>query len=419
MEFLTRHYEKLILAFFLLCLLFGIATAYSSINTTKLKLKDLGAKLERDVRGGKELEKMTAGDYTASKYLDDERKEFNVLGLGSKSPKGSLVEPNKLIMCVNEECSYLISLSADVCPFCGKEQPELAKETGIGDDTDSDGIPDSVENKYSFLNFRNPNDARMDYDGDGFLNIEEAQANTKLDDPDDFPALGTLLRTGMVVQNNINFKLVDIDKNRSEDPKDWNVIVTHFDAKTRKMRRNRGKVGDAFNNFKITKASFNGEGNAATPYIDVVDAKDESIAYTLYAGKDTPSKSLTVAFVNLNLSRNRSDAAALISARYLLVKNVGDEFQLQKAKRTSRVVENYKVLEANLDTKFVKIGLLGADGKTIKEIEVPLFNFNLDFMNDAQRGMDGAMEGGNDMAPGMEGGNPGGRRNNLGRRMQP
>lgn len=395
MDFISKHYEKLLLVFCLLCLFFGIITVSMSTGKIREQLKSSLDKANRDVSKGELVEKMAATDYHADKFLNDPRKTLSFLGSPQNpTPKGSLIEPNKLIKCVSEKCDYLISLQAEVCPFCGEKQPELAAESAIGADTDSDGLPDEFEMKYDFLNYRNPLDARMDADNDGFLNIEEFKANTKIDDPDDFPPLGILLRTGKVFRQNIPLKLVDIDKNRSEDVKKWDVVVMYYDIKTRKMKRGMCQVGDTIGNYKILQAGFTGEGNMAVPFAMAAPKDDEADVYRLEQNKETPSKKLTVQI--LYLANRMRQNAPYILRRFVMVKNVGDEFQLVKEKRTSRQVETYRLLEADEKDSSVKVALLKeAKGAVDKTFQLERFNAALDFIdNNMMRGMDGGMDGG-------------------------
>ena len=47
-----------------------------------------------------------------------------------------------------------------------------------GEDSDNDGIPDSIENQFAFLNPNDPNDAALDQDNDGLDNLGEVQNGT-------------------------------------------------------------------------------------------------------------------------------------------------------------------------------------------------------------------------------------------------
>ena len=49
------------------------------------------------------------------------------------------------------------------------------------EDTDNDGIPNTYEDRYAFLDPANPNDAALDEDGDNLSNLEEFNASTKPD----------------------------------------------------------------------------------------------------------------------------------------------------------------------------------------------------------------------------------------------
>ncbi|MBE0540094.1 MAG: hypothetical protein IH623_01725 [Verrucomicrobia bacterium] len=50
-------------------------------------------------------------------------------------------------------------------------------------DSDGDGLPDSFENQYTFLDPNDPDDAVLDYDEDGVSNLDEYRAGTSPDDP--------------------------------------------------------------------------------------------------------------------------------------------------------------------------------------------------------------------------------------------
>ena len=421
MEFLTKHYEKLILAFCLICLFCGIILVGLSDKSTTGTLHQEQSVANRDVSGGDMIEKKGAGEYGIGKFLNDPRKILNILGDdGAPTPKGSLIEPNKLILCVNENCNHLISLFSDKCPFCGTEQPEMGKETAAGDDTDADGIPDKVEIASKFLNYRDPSDARLDYDNDGFLNIEEFELGTKMDDPDDFPNLANLLRTVKVFKTELPLSLVDIDRNNSDDVKKWDVIVMAFDPKQRKMRRMTRQVGDEVGSFTIHQAGFEGEGSMSLPYIVISDKSAPTDMYNVKKGRKTFNKNLMVRMLYLS-TRDRSYAQMLFR-RSLIMRRVGDEFPLVKNKTNARVTEYYKILDANEAENTVKIALLKEQkGAVDKEYTLRIFNMENDFIENRRGGgmMDDMMEPGMvEPGPGVGPGGPGRGRNNR-RNMMP
>ncbi len=400
MDFLAKNYDKLILAFCLIILVIGITFVAMSFKTTNDLLAQQNRDVDNKMHGGEKIEELQAEEYSASHYLNDPRKFLNILGTPKKpTVKGSLIEPNKYIVCKNEECDYLISLNSSKCPFCGTEQPELAKELVGQEDTDNDGIPDKFELQYvskGILNPRNPNDAKMDFDRDGFLNIEEYRLGTKLDDPEDFPPLGNLLRVVKVERRDLPIKLADIDQNRKDDPKDWDIVFTVPDPKTRKTKRMTRSIGDKVAGYVVTAAGFTGSGDAQTPYAEIALENAPSETYRLEKDKTVKSKKLTVRLLYL-FNRERNNAQYVMN-RFSFVKEVGEEFKLERAKTTSKVIEYYKLISADEKDGSATVALLkGEKGAVDKNIPLNVFKYAEDFVSYDMMGMGGGM------GPGMGG----------------
>lgn len=400
MDFLAKNYDKLILAFCLIILVVGITFVAMSFKATNDLIASQNRDVENKMHGGEKIESLQAEEYSASHYLNDPRKFLNILGNPKKpTVKGSLIEPNKYIVCKNEECDYLISLNSSKCPFCGTEQPELAKELLGQEDTDNDGIPDKFESQYAskgILNPRNPNDAKMDYDRDGFLNIEEYKLGTKLDDPEDFPPLGNLLRVVKVERRDLPIKLLDIDQNRKDDPKEWDIAFSVPDPKTGKPKRMTRSIGDKVAGYVVLGAGFTGSGDAQTPWAEIALENAQSETYRLEKDKTVKSKKLTVRLLYL-INRERNNAQFVMS-RFSFVKEVGDEFKLERAKVTSKVIEYYRLASADEKDGSATVALLkGEKGAVDKTIPLNVFKYAEDFVSYDMMGM------GAGMGPGMGG----------------
>lgn len=110
------------------------------------------------------------------------------------------------VRCINPKCRHPIPFDADTCGFCGTEQPGEGATTG--GDSDGDGLPDEFEKLYAFLNPVDAADADLDYDKDGFSNIEEYEAGTDPSNPASHPSKVEFLRVASLEEDTIAFRLM-------------------------------------------------------------------------------------------------------------------------------------------------------------------------------------------------------------------
>ena len=135
------------------------------------------------------------------------------------------------VRCINPKCRRPIPYDAETCGFCGDAQPSEGVVTG--GDSDGDGLPDEFEAKYTFLNPVDATDAAADYDGDGFSNLEEYEANTDPSASASHPSKLQFLRVKGVEEDTIKFRLMGTMRLSAEkvryqikgpDGRDWNVL---------------------------------------------------------------------------------------------------------------------------------------------------------------------------------------------------
>ena len=424
MDFLTRHYEKLLLAFCLICLMAGMMIVLLSLDKNGAQIKGQRNTAQNNLSKGEMLSKEEYVPRTINDILHDKKKEVNILDGAKETPKGGLLEPVRLYMCTTEDCGHLLPFNVDKCPFCGKEQPEIAKESPEGADTDMDGMPDSFEKKYEFLNYLDRSDADKDEDGDGFTNLEEYKAGTKPDDPDDFPRLATHARCLAVFRNPILIRLEEIDTNRKEDQAQWDIRFTYpADPRTANNPKVKWKTAmtrlDDDNNliaktgYKVVKANIEGSGESAVMTALIQNVNDPTEQYELTA-KEEPKKSKYVTVrVMFMSSRSASDYKAMLKRSKVV--NVGDEFELEKtltassntdgdmmgerstgrgrrernenASSDETFKERYRVISANEDTGICKVGYIDKEGGTVlTEFEIPKFDEENDFVDKEMRG---------------------------------
>ena len=196
MDFLAKHFEKIILAVCLVCLVWSIKSVSDHEAQDEEKTKEAISKMtvEKVAKGDKLVERLDPESLAQlDEMLSSPMLRLNLQTNGVRNAP-ALFEGGKFVICKNAKCGYAIPFTAAQCPYCRTAQEEIGPEPLPTDDLDKDGIPDLAEKANPILNYRYPYDAMQDYDGDGFLNNEEYRAGTDMEDATRRPSLAYLLR---------------------------------------------------------------------------------------------------------------------------------------------------------------------------------------------------------------------------------
>lgn len=228
MDFLAKHFEKFILAVCLVCLVWSIKSVsdHEVLDTEKTAQAINSMTVEKVAKGTNLVERL---DPESLEQLDDmlntRQLQLNLLTNGTSNSAG-LFDGGQFVICKNAKCGYAIPFRSDTCPFCGTAQLDIGPDPLPTDDIDKDGIPDLAEKSNPILNYRYPYDSMIDYDGDGFLNIEEYRADTDMQDATSRPPLAFLLRR-MGAAEHVNLPVVlKRVKAFDNDQSTWKAMVS-------------------------------------------------------------------------------------------------------------------------------------------------------------------------------------------------
>lgn len=365
MEFLAKHYEKLILGACLLCLIGGIFLVVNGVTGEQKRLEATFSDANSKVNGNKILPALDLSSLqTASASLQDPRVKLAIIESAKDTKKGSLLQAKRYILCKNFKCGNLIHVKMDKCIFCGQSQDPY-RDVTAEDDTDRDGIPDLEEQQWEFLNYLDPYDAYFDYDGDSFLNLEEYRAKTAMDDPDEFPALAMLLRVIQVGKRRLPFQFVRVRTLDSEIKSDWKMEFIVGRGARQSVKFNEEIVSG----YKIVSV------NEAKDAVTVESS--EGKRYTMPSGEVVEEDIPTAQMLYL-ASRDRN------SRKFFINRKIGEEFFLEKMKAGVPSREFYRILSGTGRDDLV-VGQLDAEkGKVTGEFSINPLDVKKDFLPEVE-----------------------------------
>ena len=169
MNFLAKHFEKLILAVCLLCLIWSIKSV-SDHGNAEVDLTAQASTEMSDPRKVSKGQKMVEllDESTLVEFKDMQNPPGLALNLQTNGNPASsgLFEGGKYVICKNPKCGYVLPFNVDVCPNpeCRTEQDAIVEDPPPSHDLDHDGIPDVFEKQpMTGLDYRYPYDS-MEYE---------------------------------------------------------------------------------------------------------------------------------------------------------------------------------------------------------------------------------------------------------------
>ena len=263
MDFLKRHYEKVILVGLILGFIVLMIMAQLIISRTQevkdsdLEIPQPKADYDPDAvkPDNKDFDPVYKREHTKlvwNNATSRDAKAREDSGLIGFSDLVDVFAIAACPYCSDGETKVLIPLDnfstkevARKCPKCGHELPPPTerKKLHVGikteQDLDGDGIPNEVERKYG-MNPEDPDDALFDDDHDGFSNLVEIENGFDPRDPLSHPPYWWRLRLKDVKQIELPIRFKALNENNSKDKREW-----EFQFNT-PHRRIKGRVDSTF-----------------------------------------------------------------------------------------------------------------------------------------------------------------------------
>ncbi len=410
MQFLAKHYEKIILA--VLLLLFGFSMIYLVViisSADELKAERLLIKPRKaDWKDMHNID-FKSDDFVFNKVflrnsewvpsvVRDKDKDREIdKKLKKKLPNATPYFSDLLVMAPISRCPHCSRFvprqryfrEYEQCPFCEEtllDPGEIIKVKGpegpeTPGDMDGDGIPDVDEEKWG-LNPRDPSDAADDLDDDGFSNLMEYKEGTDLKNAASHPDMYKRLYLNAIREVELDPVLMKVTVN-GEKKEMWDIqINTDGGTKTKFMA-----LGDSINlepkrRYKIVDVIYDvkmiQDGNVEVQRDEskiVCESDDEAkLRVTMQVGK--------VAFSPLK----KAFLKDIATEREFGV-DVGDKFRV--GNRATRITE-YTVRKIDIEKKEVEVSTR-IQGKVVTGVIGHEALFKLNRKRDPGMGEDPAM----------------------------
>ncbi|QSH42490.1 hypothetical protein P0136_02490 [Lentisphaerota bacterium ZTH] len=355
MDFLKRHYEKIILSLLLIVFIMLLIYLIKIIKSTnEITKEDLKIPTPR-------------ADYRPVDFLKDQYVLDKLFNKGSEwqrsvpRVKGDKVYTDLLVPFKCARCPHCRKIVPKFfflnpphkCPIhgCGKPLPKPVKVESKEkafvfkpNDWDNDGIPNAVEEKIG-LDPKFPEDANDDLDNDGFSNLFEYNNKTNINNAKSHPPMYKRLKLVDLRRTVLDAELMKVIAS-GKDKKNWDVQVNVNNGKKTKfitlgdpitLDRRGYSIVDITHNVKEIK-----RGNSILKKDNsTVTLKSDDDRFTIVMQVGKPVYSPLPKAIVVDLSNGRE---------YQL--DSGDKFSLGNKKTR---ISKYKVLEIDTKKRQIKI----------------------------------------------------------------
>jgi len=201
-ERIKLYYDKLIAFFVLLLLLLSLLFLAIKIGSIRSEQRRFDEELANMRKKHPDIPALDVGPFENAIAMTESPGMI-------ESATNPIFVPETRVFC--SDCFGPTPPDSLKCVHCGK----LREQSRLDDDSDGDGLTDVLEKSVG-LNPRDPADAKLDFDDDGFSNADEAKAGSDLRDKNSTPSLEPLIYVSEIAEEPFLVKFKSVIKMPSE-----------------------------------------------------------------------------------------------------------------------------------------------------------------------------------------------------------